>query len=66
MSEQREGRKGMPNIDKDIQKEAVKEALTEWLEAKYATFGKWSMRSIGAAALVVLAYLFLSSHGWKP
>ena len=38
---------------------AMKQAIQEWLDKKFAQFGKWSAAGIGAAALSVLAY-FLS------
>lgn len=45
-------------------KAALKEALKEWLDDRFATFGKWSLGSIAAAALGLLAYLLLSMNGW--
>lgn len=48
------------------QKALVKEALHEWLDAKFMQFGKWSLQGIIAMALAVLAYFFLSQHGWTP
>ncbi|QFP93687.1 hypothetical protein [Ralstonia phage P-PSG-11-1] len=54
----------MPNIDKDVQKEVLKEALTEWLDKQFASFGKWAMRSVLAAAFSALMYLYLTSQGW--
>jgi hypothetical protein len=48
------------------QKAVIKEALHEWLEAKFAQFGKWSLHGILAMVLVALAYLFLAQHGWTP
>lgn len=50
--------------EKQLQKEAVKEALTEWLDAKWATLGKWTGRGIAAAAFAVLTYLYLTQIGW--
>lgn len=55
-----------PKLTRNQTKEALKEGLQEWLDAKYAAFGKWSLRAIGAAALSVLAYLYLTSKGWHP
>lgn len=55
----------MSEITPDEQKKIMKEALQEWLDAKYAEFGKWTMRGIMAAALVALV-VFLTSHGAKP
>jgi hypothetical protein len=51
---------------KDVMKEATKEAIREWLDDKFAAFGKWSMASITAIALAALLWLFLTTHGWKP
>ena len=51
-------------MTKEEQKEILKQALQEWLDAKYAEFGKWTMRGLMAAALVGLVML-LTSHGMK-
>lgn len=51
-------------IDKDAFKEAVKEVLREWLDEKYAAFGKWSLHGILAMLLAGAVYLFLISNGW--
>lgn len=45
-------------------KDALKEALKEWLDEKFATFGKWSLGAIGAAALGALAWFILTANGW--
>lgn len=37
-------------------KEIVKEALKEWLDHKFAAFGKWSLGAIAASALVAIVY----------
>lgn len=54
----------MPDISPEEQKRLLKEALQEWLDAKYAEFGKWTARGIAAAALVALV-VFLTAHGMK-
>lgn len=54
----------MPEIDHDIWKQAVKEALTEWLDDKFITLGKWSLGGILAAAFAGCVYLWLLSQGW--
>jgi hypothetical protein len=66
MHPQQERRKEMPYIDPEVQKQAVKEALHEFLEARYAAFGRFSLVTLFAAAFCGLMYLFLGSHGWKP
>lgn len=53
----------MPSMTPEEQKALLKEALQEWLDGKYAEFGKWTARGIQAAILVALI-LFLSSHGF--
>jgi len=49
----------MQNIDPDIQKEAVKEGIKEWLNDQFATFGKWSFMALMSAAFAGLIYLAL-------
>lgn len=45
-------------------KDALKEALKEWMDEKFASFGKWSLGAIATAALGLLAYLILTTNGW--
>lgn len=45
-------------------KAALKEALREWLDEKFAAFGKWSLGGIAAASLGALVYFILSAQGW--
>lgn len=52
----------MADITPEEQKRIMKEALQEWLDVKYAEFGKWTMNGVLASALVALV-LFLLSHG---
>lgn len=52
----------MVDLDKEHQKEIIKEAITEWLDAKYAQAGKWTIHGIVASALAFLAF-FLAMHG---
>lgn len=48
-------------------KEALKEGINEWLDAKFAALGKWSVGALAAAALAGLVYLALAGLGWhKP
>lgn len=54
----------MTDITPEEQKVLLKEALQEWLDAKYAEFGKWTIRGVMAAALVALV-IFLTAHGLK-
>ncbi|MFZ6734755.1 hypothetical protein ACO0LG_22720 [Undibacterium sp. Ji42W] len=54
--------------DKDLQrlaeKEAMKEALQEWLDKQFAEFGRWTLKGLAAAGLVALIALILMSQGW--
>ena len=47
-------------------KQAIKEAITEWLNEKFAQFGRWSLLGICATALAVLAWFVLIKSGWTP
>lgn len=42
--------------DKEVVKDALKDALKEWLDEKFATFGKWSLASIGASLLIAAVW----------
>lgn len=50
---------------KNIMKVAFKEAAKEWLDDLFATFGRWSLFSIGGAAVVGLGYFLLWTNGWR-
>lgn len=50
--------------DRDEVKKALKEALKEWLDSKYAELGKWSLHAIAAAVLAALTYFILTMNGW--
>lgn len=55
----------MPDhLDKDDMKEVVREALKEWLDEKYASFGKWSFHSLLALLLAGGVYLAMIANGW--
>lgn len=51
-------------MSNEEQKQVIKEALTEWLDAKWAVLGKWTARGIAAAAFAVLAYFWLAQAGF--
>ncbi|MFZ6871174.1 hypothetical protein ACO0LF_03805 [Undibacterium sp. Di27W] len=54
--------------DQDLQrlaeKQAMKEALQEWLDKQLAEFGWWTLKGLAAAGLVALIALILMSQGW--
>lgn len=45
-------------------KAALKQALKEWLDEKFTTFGKWSAGMFGATILVGVVYFLLWVNGW--
>ena len=53
-------------MEKSEAKEAVKEAITEWMNEKFLTFGKWSMMGIFSMAFAVIVYVFMFTTGWIP
>ena len=46
-------------------KDAIKEAAREWLDARFAEFGRWSAMAIAAAGLFAVIYFILKMNGWK-
>ena len=50
--------------EQEATKAALKEALHEWLDSKFASFGKWSFGVIAAVALFALTYFILQVNGW--
>jgi hypothetical protein len=54
----------MPNIDPEVQKQAVKEALREWLNDQFAAFGRWTVFGLLSAAFAGVVYLALIGAGW--
>lgn len=49
----------------DAMKDAVKEAITEWLDAKFQAVGKFTVNGVLAAGLAALVYFILVYSGWK-
>lgn len=48
-----------------VTKDAVKEALKEWLDEKFLLVGKFTVNGILAAGLAALVYFILVHQGWK-
>lgn len=44
-------------------KDIFKQALTEWLEGRWAAFGKWSFRGFAGMAFAVLMYIYARAKG---
>lgn len=54
----------MEQLSKEEAKDVVKEALHEWLEEKYAAFGRWSLHGFLALLVAAGAYFILAANGW--
>lgn len=54
----------MTGFSKDEMKDMTKEALKEWLDEKFTTFGRWTFRAVSAAAFAAVIYFILKSQGW--
>lgn len=52
-------------MSKEDTKAALKEALKEWMDEKFAAFGRWSFYAIAAMGLTALVYFMLRMNGWK-
>jgi len=53
-----------PPLRRDEDKQLVKEALKEWINERFAEFGKWTAKGLAVAAFGVFLYLYLTSQGW--
>lgn len=53
----------MEDTTREEQKAIIKEAIHEWLDEKYAQFGKWTLHGVGAAIFAFTIY-WLTAHGW--
>lgn len=56
---------GRNGFTKEELKAAIKEAANEWLDKKFMQFGRWSLMSIAAAAIVAVLYFVLVVNGWS-
>lgn len=49
---------------------AAERAMTNWLNEKFSTFGKWTLRTIGAGLFILALKILLAAHllnpGWLP
>ena len=48
-----------------IFKEALAEAVDNWLDRQWASFGKWTARGAMALLFGFLAYMYFTTHGFK-
>jgi len=53
------------DLTRDEFKAAMKDALKEWLDGKFAEFGRWSLGAFIAAVVGALTLLILHANGWQ-
>ena len=51
------------NEDEDHVKEVMKAAIKEWMDERFAAFGKWTATGIAIAAVTVLAWAIVAMNG---
>lgn len=52
-------------LDKETQKQALKEAIQEWMDAQFAAFGRWTFYGLLAVAFAGCVYLAMKGQGWS-
>jgi hypothetical protein len=53
------------NIDPEMQKKLIKDAIKEWLNECYADFGRYTVKGVMALAFAGAVYLALRGQGWS-
>ena len=51
--------------DEAAMKKVMKQAIKEWMDEKFTTFGKWSAATIAILALGALAYFIVQMNGFN-
>lgn len=51
-------------MNQEQTKEALKEALKEWLDAKFASLGRWTLGTLAAMALSAVVYGIITIAGY--
>jgi len=54
-----------PEEQKEIIKQAFREAIQEWLDKQFAAFGRWTFYGILSVALSIVAYVWFHLGFWK-
>lgn len=55
----------MNGLSDEEVKNALKAGLQEWLNARLADFGMWSIRTIATLLVGGLVYFFILTNGWR-
>lgn len=53
-----------PEEQKALQKEAIKEAISEWLDKQFSVVGRWTLKGMAAMGVASLFYIYAAAHGW--
>jgi hypothetical protein len=53
----------MEKLTKEEAKQAMKDALNEWLDKQFAIFGRWTVSGLVSSAIAALAYAYSKTHG---
>jgi hypothetical protein len=54
-----------PEEQKELHKEAIKEAIQEWLDKQFITVGRWTIKGFAAMGLVSMLWIYAMAHGWN-
>lgn len=52
-------------MDKNDLKEVTKEAIKEWLDDRFAQFGRYTATALSAAIFAAFIYFILKMNGWQ-
>jgi hypothetical protein len=53
------------DLDREAQKEAIKEAISEWLDAQVVKFGWLTLKTLACFTIAGVGYVYLITHGLK-
>lgn len=51
--------------EQELQKEAVKEGIKEWMDDNFMSFGKWTAVSFACILFAALLHFVLWTKGWR-
>lgn len=54
----------IPGYTPEERKQFVKDAIKEWLDERYISVGRWTVRTLAAAVFAALVYIILIANGW--
>ncbi len=54
----------MTNLTQAEMRAAIRDAIKEWLDERFAEFGRWSLGAFMASLLAALIVFILHMNGW--